>query len=70
MKIAGVTETREPYRVEADSIRAVTSATVTLNDTDLGEVGPPDQPIAFGDHKIPDEPLVTAGVIYLRPPTE
>lgn len=70
MKIAGVTETQEPYRVEADSIRAVTSATATLNDEDLGEVGPPNRSIGFGDHKIPNEPLVTFGAIYLRPPTE
>lgn len=70
LKIAGTTETQEPYRVEADSLRMVTSATATLNDEDLGEVGPPNRPIEFGDHKVPNEPFVTFGDIYLRPPTE
>lgn len=70
MKIAGMTETDEPYRVEADSIRAVTSAAAALNDENLGEIRPPNRPIEFGDHKIPNEPLVTFGAIYLRPPAE
>lgn len=70
LKIAGVTETQEPYRVEADSIRLVTSATATLNNDDLGEVGPPNRPIEFGDHKVPNNPLITFGAIYLRSPTE
>lgn len=70
LKIAGVTETQEPYRVEAKSIRRVTSATATLNDEDLGQTGPPDRLIEFGDHKVPNDPLVTFGAIYLPPPTE
>lgn len=70
LKVAGVTETREPYRVEADSIRLVTSATATLNNEDLGEVGPLNRMIEFGDHKVPNDPLITFGALYLRPPTE
>lgn len=69
LKIAGVTETQEPYRVEPDSIRLVTHATATLDNEDLGAVGPPDRPIEFGDHTVPNDPLMTFGAIYLRPPT-
>lgn len=70
LNIAGVTETQEPYRVQADSIRLVTCATATLDTEDLGEVAPPNRPIEFGEHKVPNDPLITFGAIYLRPPIE
>lgn len=68
MKIAGVTETREPYRFEADRMRAVKDATVTLNGEDLGEFSPPDRPIVFGDAKTPDDAFFAVADVYLRPP--
>lgn len=68
MKIAGTTETGEPYRAEADTIRAVTSASATVNDDDLGDLTKPDRPIEFGDHIVPNEPLFVFGALYLRPP--
>jgi hypothetical protein len=70
MKIAGETETQEPYRIEADSLRAVTDATATLNSEDIGAVQPPDRPISFGDAKVPDDPIFSFGDLYLRPPPE
>lgn len=70
LKIAGRTETQEPYRVEADNMRAVTSADAMVDGEDLGEVGPPDRLIEFGDHSVPNEPLIVFGDIYLRPPRE
>lgn len=70
MKIAGETETQEPYRVEADSLRVVTNAAATLDGEDLGAVQPPDRLIAFGDAKVPDIPFFSFGDLYLRPPPE
>lgn len=70
LKVAGITDTEEPYRVEPDSLRAVTAATATLNGEDLGDIIPPDRPIEFGDAIVPDEPFFSFGDLYLRPPTE
>lgn len=70
MKIAGVTDTQEPYRVEADSLRAVKNAAATLDEEDLGAVQPPDDLITFGDAKVPNEPFFSFGNLYLRPPPE
>lgn len=70
MKIAGVTETQEPYRVEAETLRAVPNADATLNGEDLGTVQPPDRLITFGDAKVPDDPFFSFGDLYLRPPPE
>lgn len=70
LKIAGTTETGEPYRVEADTLRAVTSASAMVNGEDLGALVPPDRRIAFGDHVIPADPFFMFGTLYLRaPPT-
>lgn len=68
MRIAGKTETQEPYRVESDVLRAVTSATAILNGEDLGAVHPPDRLISFGDARVTDEPIFSFGDLYLRPP--
>lgn len=70
LKVVGRTDTNEPYRVEADSLRTVTGASATLNSKDLGDVCPPDRPLGFGDARVPKEPLFTFGDLYLRPPTE
>ena len=68
LKVAGKTETREPYRVEADSLRVVTSASANLNEADLGAVQPPTRSIEFGDAIVPNEPFFAFGDLYLRPP--
>lgn len=68
MKIAGVTETREPYRFEADRMRVVNTAEASLNGEALGEFGPPDRPIAFGDAKTPDDAFFAVADVYLRLP--
>lgn len=70
LKVAGKTETHEPCRVEADSLRTVISASATLNGEDLGDICPPNRMIGFGDAKVPNEPFVTFGDLYLRPPSE
>lgn len=70
LKVAGITDTQEPYRVEADRMRAVQTASATLNDENLGEFSPPDRPIEFGDAKTPDDSFVSFGDLYLRPPSE
>lgn len=70
LKVAGTTETREPYRFEADRLRAIETAAATLNGEDLGAVGPPDRPIEFGDAKTPAEPFFTVADLFLRPPEE
>lgn len=70
LKVVGHTETHEPYRVEADSLRTVTGATATLDGEDLGDLCPPDRPLGFGDARVPNEPFVTFGDLYLRPPPE
>ena len=68
LKVVGETDTREPYRVEADALRVVTSAAATLNGEDLGAVQPPTRSIEFGDAIVPDEPFFVFGDLYLRPP--
>lgn len=70
LKIAGNTETGEPYRAEADAIRVVTSASATVNGNDLGDLTAPDRLIEFGDHIIPNEPVFVFGALYLRPPPD
>ena len=70
LKVVGKTDTREPYRVEADSLRVITSAAATLNDEDLGAVQPPTRSIEFGDAIVPNEPFFVFGDLYLRPPPE
>jgi hypothetical protein len=70
LKTAGTTETQEPYRFEADRIRAVTTASATLNGDDLGKLGPPGRPIEFGDAKTPDDPFFAVADVFLRPPDE
>lgn len=70
LKVAGVTETQEPYRFEADRMRAVKHASATLNGEDLGELSPPDRPIAFGDVKTPADAFFAVADVYLRPPNE
>jgi hypothetical protein len=70
LKIAGSTETGEPYRAEADTLRAVTSVSATVNEDDLGRLTPPDRQIKFGDHVIPNEPIFVFGTLYLRTPPE
>lgn len=70
LKVAGDTDTSEPYRVESDSLRIVTSGTARLNDEDCGTLRPPDRPIKFGDAIVPNDPLVTFGELWLRPPPE
>lgn len=70
LKVAGTTETQEPYRFEADTMLAVESASATLDGTDLGEFGPPDREIGFGDAKTPDDPFFAVADVYLRPPNE
>lgn len=70
LKVAGTTETGEPYRFEADRMRVVETASAALNGTELGEFGPPDRPIEFGDVKTPDDPFFAVADVYLRPPDE
>ena len=70
LKVAGKTDTREPYRVEADSLHVVTNASANLNEEDLGAVQPPTRSIEFGDVIVPDEPFFAFGDLYLRPPAE
>ena len=70
MKVAGVTEVEEPYRVEADSLRVVESASATLNGEDLGESCPPDRPIEFGDARVPNDPFVSFGGLCVHPPDD
>jgi hypothetical protein len=65
LKVAGVTDRREPYRVEAETLRVITDASATLNDEDLGPVSPPDRRIAFGDAIVPNEPFVSFGELFL-----
>lgn len=68
LKVAGITDTEEPYRVESDRLRIVTSATAAINGEDLGEITPPNRPIEFGDAITPDEPFFAFGNLFLRPP--
>lgn len=70
LKVVGRTDTHEPYRVEADSLRTVTGASATLNGEDLGDVCSPDRPLGFGDARVPNVPLFAFGDLYLRPPSE
>lgn len=70
LKVAGNTDTSEPYRVESDSLRIVTSGLARLNDEDCGDVVPPDRLIEFGDAIVPNDPLVSFGELWLRPPPE
>lgn len=70
LKVAGRTDTHEPYRVEPDTLRMVTGASAVLNHEDLGEVQPPDRLIGFGDAIVPDEAFVSFGELFLRPPSE
>lgn len=70
LKVVGRTDTHEPYRVEADSLRTVTGASATLNSEDLGDVCSPDRPLGFGDARVPNDPFFTFGDLYLRPPPE
>lgn len=68
LKVAGNTDTSEPYRVESDSLRIVTSGTARLNDEECGNVVPPERPIEFGDAIVPNDPLVSFGELWLRSP--
>ena len=70
LKVAGTTDTGEPYRVEPDALRVATDASATLNGDDLGELTPPNRPIEFGDAVAPNTPLVSFGDSCLRPPAE
>lgn len=70
LKVAGITDTYEPYRVEADSMRVVRRASATLDGTNLGPLQPPVQRLDFGDAKVPDEPFFVFGDLFLRPPQE
>lgn len=70
LKVAGITDTAEPYRVEADSLRVVRRASAILDGEDLGEVHPPGRQHDFGDAKVPDQPFFAFGDLFLRPPTE
>lgn len=70
LKVAGSTETQEPYRFEADRIQVVETASATLNGDDLGAFRPPDRQIEFGDVKTPDDPFFADADVYLRPPNE
>jgi hypothetical protein len=67
LQIVGQTETGEPFRVEADTIRSVEAATAELDGDDLGGLRTPYRRIAFGDHVIPDDTLLVSGALYLRP---
>lgn len=70
LQIVGTTETGEPYRVEANTLRLVEDASATLDGEELGELCPPDRQIEFGDAAAPNEPFVSFGDLYLRPPAE
>lgn len=68
LKAVGRTETAEPYRFEADWIRAVETAEATVNDEDLGDPRAPGRPIEFGDVRAPNDPFFAGGDLFLRPP--
>ena len=70
LKVAGVTDTGEPYRVESDSIRMVTDGSARVNSEDCGAVCPPVRPVEFGDAIAPNDPFVSFGELWLRPPAE
>lgn len=70
LKVVGITDTGEPYRVESDSIRLVTDGSGQVNGSDCGTVSPPSRPIEFGDAIVPDDPIVSFGELWLRPPSE
>lgn len=70
LKVAGTTDTNEPYRVESDSIRLVSDGSAQVNGTDCGEITPPDRPVEFGDARVPNDPIVSFGELWLRPPSE
>lgn len=65
LKVAGVTDRQEPYRVEAETLRVIADASATLNDGDLGTVSPPDRRIEFGDAIVPNDPFVSFGELFL-----
>jgi hypothetical protein len=68
LKVVGLTEPDEPYRFEADRLRAVEGARVSVYDTDLGEPRAPERPSAVGDVRAPEEPFFATGSLFLRPP--
>lgn len=70
LKVAGITDTGEPYRVESDSIRMVTGGSARVDGEDCGTVGPPVRPVEFGDAIAPNDPFVSFGELWLRPPSE
>lgn len=70
LKIAGTTETQEPYRFEAERIQAIEGVSAVLNGEDLGGLSTPDRPIDFGDIKTPDDPFLAVADVFLRPPNE
>lgn len=69
-KVAGITDGNEPYRLEAETLRVITEASVTLNEADLGTISQPDGRIEFGDAVVPNEPFVSFGDLFLPFATE
>ena len=70
LKVAGATETGQPYRVEADSLRMVKAGSATLNGEELGGICPPPRSIKFGDAIAPNDPFFAFGKLFLQPPVE
>lgn len=70
LKVAGITDTREPYRVESDSIRVVTDGSAQVNGENCGQVSPPSRSVGWGDASVPNDPFVSFGELWLRPPSE
>lgn len=70
LKVVGITDTHEPYRVESDSIRVVKDGSAQVNGEDCGEVCPPTRSVEWGDAIVPNDPFVSFGELWLRPPSE
>lgn len=70
LKVVGITDTGEPYRVESESIRVVTDGSAQVDGDDCGEVCPPARVVEWGDAIVPNDPFVSFGALWLRPPSE
>lgn len=66
LRVAGQTETGRRYRLDVDSVSAISTASATLDGRDLGAVKPPDRPIEFGDAKTTAEPIFAPGTLFLE----
>ncbi|MEF8821888.1 MAG: hypothetical protein V5A52_06390 [Halovenus sp.] len=66
LKVAGRTETDRRYRLDAERMERITTASATLDGRDLGALEPPSRPIEFGDVKTTADALYVPGTVQLE----